>query len=90
MDVFVIMTLRFLAEPPIQFTLNQAVTSNVSQCGSEIQTMIGSEKLKSSDRGLGAGRRRSISFKKQRVVSDSRNLQVRLQLKNPEDSNTVS
>lgn len=55
MDVFVIMTLRFPAEAPIQFTLNQAVTSDVSQCGSKIQTMIGSEKLKSSDSELGEG-----------------------------------
>jgi len=46
MDVFVIMTLRFPAEASIQFTLNQAVTSNVSQRGRETQTMIGSEKLK--------------------------------------------
>jgi hypothetical protein len=51
MDVFVIMTLRFPAEAPIQFSLNQAVTTNVSQRGSETQTMIGSERLKSVDRG---------------------------------------
>jgi hypothetical protein len=48
------MTLRFPAEAPIQFSLNQAVTTNVSQRGSEMQTMIGSEKLKSADKGWGA------------------------------------